>query len=95
MAGVTAGRLFRYDLAATEMLYEWRNGQLRYITGQRVPATLITPDIIVRLEAPLVTPGPGQTFQSVTQAYITECEFIAPRSYRLVPADGDVLRGGG
>jgi len=91
--GVTSGRLFRYDVAETTMLYEWRAGQLRYATGQLVPPTLIVPDIIVRLEAPLVIPAPGATFQSPVQAYITEVEFIAPRSYRLIPADGDVLGG--
>ena len=93
VGGVGNERQFRYDLAETEMLYEWRNGQLRYATGQLVPPTMITPDIIVRLEAPLVVPAPGATFQSPVQAYITEVEFIAPRSYRLVPADGDVLEG--
>lgn len=94
VASVGPGRLFRYDLAETEMLYEWRNGQLRYATGQLVPPTLITPDIIVRLEAPLVVAGPGQSWQVITQSYISEVEFVAPRSYRLVPADGDVLEGG-
>ena len=93
VGGVDAGRLFRYDLAETTMLYEWRQGQLRYITGQLVPPTLIVPNIIVRLEAPLVVPAPGATFQSPVQSYITEVEFIAPRSYRLVPADGDILAG--
>jgi len=93
VGGVDTGRLFRYDLAETTMLYEWRQGQLRYITGQLVPPTLIVPNIIVRLEAPLVVPAPGATFQSPVQSYITEVEFIAPRSYRLVPADGDILAG--
>lgn len=95
VCGVHEGRVLRYDLAETAMLYEWRRGQLRYATGQRVPPTLITPDIIVRLEAPLVIAPPGgSAWDNPTQQYITEVEFIAPRSYRLTPDAGDVLTGG-
>ena len=95
VGGVHEGQVFRYDQAETEMLYEWRSGRLYYATGQPVPPTLIKPDIIVRLEAPLVTVPPGgHAWDNPTQVYISEVEFVAPRSYRLVPADGDVLTGG-
>ena len=91
VCGVYEGRLFRYSQAETTMLYEWRNGQLRYATGQLVPPTMIEPDIIVRLQAPLVVAPPGATWQSPTQVYITEVEFQAPTGYRLITSDGDVL----
>ena len=92
--GVHADRLFTYDLAETTALYEWRSGQLRYATGQLVPPTLIMPDIIVRLEAPLVVAPPDASWQTVTQVYITEVEYVAPNGYRLVTDAGDVLVGG-
>jgi len=95
VGGVYEGRLFRYDVAETAMLYEWRNGRLRYVTGQRVPPTFIRPDIIVRRQAPLRIAPPGATeIGNPTRAYVTECEFIAPRNYRLTTDAGDVLVGG-
>jgi len=95
VCGVYEGRVLRYDLAETTLLYEWRNGQLRYATGQLVPPTLITPDIIVRLQSPLVIAPPGASeIANPTRVYITEVEFVAPNSYRLIPDAGDVLTGG-
>jgi hypothetical protein len=92
--GVNTGRLFDYDLAATDVLYQWNSGRLEYMTGQPVPATLIRPDILVRLGAPLTVAAPGSSdWGSQKDLYIAEVEFIAPRSYRLVPEDGDVLEG--
>ena len=93
--GVYAGRLFRYDTAETTMLYHWRQGRLHYATGHLVPATLITPDIIVQLEAPLVIAPPGGAeWDNLTRVYINEVEFVAPNGYRLIPDAGDVLAGG-
>jgi hypothetical protein len=95
VGNVYEGQLFHYDQAATECLYEWRSGQLRYNTGQIVPATLIRPDIIVRLAAPVAPNRPGgAASDKLDQCYISEVEFIAPRSYRLIPDSGDVLIGG-
>ena len=94
VGGVYDGRLFRYHTAETETNYEWRRGQLRYATGQRVLPTQIAPDIIVKLGSPFVTAPPGATeISTPTRAYITEVEFIAPNSYRLVPDAGDILIG--
>ena len=91
---VDTGRVFRYDLAETEVLYEWANGRLQYATGQPVFPTEMVPDILVRLDSPLVTVPPGASvWNSPTQTYIQEVEFIAPRSYRLIPEDGDILEG--
>lgn len=92
--GVRAGRLFDYDLATTDVLYQWRNGRLEYANGQPVLPTLIRPDIIVRLDAPLtVAPPDANDWNTSFQITISEVEFIAPRSYRLVPEEGDVLQG--
>lgn len=92
--GVYNGRKFYYDLAETDVLYQWRNGQLRFANGQIVPPTLIRPDIIVRLGAPMVSRMPGaEDWNAPTLAYIEEVEFIAPNSYRLIPQDGDILTG--
>jgi hypothetical protein len=92
--GVNTGRLFDYDLAATDVLYQWKSGRLEYMTGQPVPATLIRPDILVRLGAPLTVAAPGSSdWSSQADLYIAEVEFIAPRSYRLIPESGDVLEG--
>jgi hypothetical protein len=91
-AGVWEDQLFRYDQAETEMMYEWRNGQLRSASGQIIPPTLITPDIIVRLQAPLSLPPPGgSAWDRPPSVYITEVEFVAPNSYRLIPEEGDIL----
>jgi hypothetical protein len=92
--GVGNGQLFEYDLAATDVLYQWNDGRLEYANGQPVPATLIRPDIIVRLDAPLtIAPPSANDWNTGFQAYIQEVEFIAPRSYRLIPEEGDVLEG--
>jgi hypothetical protein len=92
--GVRNGQLFDYDLAATDVLYQWNNGRLEYANGQPVFPTLIRPDILVRLDAPLVIPAPGASdWNTNIQTYIQEVEFIAPRSYRLIPESGDVLEG--
>lgn len=93
-AGVKTGRLFDYDLAATDVLYQWNNGRLEYLSGQQVLPTLIRPDILVRLDAPLTVAAPGASaWNTSTQVYIAEVEFVAPRSYRLIPEQGDVLEG--
>jgi hypothetical protein len=90
--GVGPDRVFTYDLAETEVLYQWNNGRLEYLNGRPVPATLIRPDIIVRLDAPLTIEAPGaQAWNTGHEAYISEVEFIAPRSYRLIPDQGDIL----
>jgi len=90
--GVGKGRVFTYDQAATEVLYQWNNGRLEYLNGQPVPAPLIHPDIIVRLDAPLTALAPGASvWNAGTQAYISEVEYIAPNAYRLIPDEGDIL----
>lgn len=92
--GVRSGQLFDYDLEETDVLYHWSDGRLEYANGQTVPPALIRPDILVRLDAPLVIAAPGSSNWSTTiQTYIQEVEFIAPNSYRLIPEDGDVLEG--
>jgi len=94
IGGVRAGRVFDYDAAETAVLYQWSNGRLEYANGQPVPATMIRPDIIVRLDAPLtIAPPDAEDWNTGFQVYIQEVEFIAPRSYRLVPEEGDVLEG--
>ena len=95
IAGVYDGRKLNYEAAATTVAYYWRNGRLTDAAGHPVRPTLIKPNIIVRVDDVLwgVTSGGGNAWQNMRQFYVEEVEFIAPRSYRLIPYEGEELYG--
>lgn len=95
IAGVYAGRLLDYGPAETERTYYWRSGRLVNRLGIPIYPTLIRPNIVVEGEAIFgATPSSGNTFDNPRQFYVEEVEFIAPRSYRLIPYEGTALVGG-
>jgi hypothetical protein len=63
--------------------------------GHPIYPTLIRPNIIVQVNStPFgITAGSGSEFHNPRQFYVEEVEFIAPRSYRLVPYEGEALFG--
>lgn len=94
VGGVYQDQAFTYAAGATGWLYRWANNRLYYITGQLVPPTMITPNIVVRTQPPLALIPPGGTsWSSILTAWITEVEFVAPHSYRLTSSNGDLLGG--
>jgi hypothetical protein len=94
IAGVYAGRVLNYEAAETAVYYYWRNGRLCNDAGQPIYPTLIEPNIIVQVDVPFgVTPGSGNEWDNPRQFYVEEVEFIAPRSYRLIPYEGEALYG--
>ena len=96
VAGVGRGRVFDYRTAETTAEYSWQRGKLIDDLGHPVEATLIRPDIIVRIGGPFATAAvSGNAWNQMNEVYITEVEFVAPREYRLIPAEGDVLVSGG
>lgn len=95
IAGVYAGRKLNYDAAATTVTHYWRNGKLYDNAGTEMFPTMIKPNFILEMDAvPFgVTPGSGYAWDNPRQYYIEEVEFIAPRSYRLIPFEGETLYG--
>lgn len=93
--GVYDSRLLNYQAAETEVTHYWRNGRLTNAAGHPVFPTLIQPNIVVRVDDVLfgVTGGGTNAWQNMRQFYVEEVEFIAPRSYRLTPYEGEALYG--
>ena len=97
VAGVYEGRKLNYEAAATTVTHYWRNGKLYDATGVEVYPTMIRPNFILEMDAvPFgITPGSANAWDNPRQYFIEEVEFIAPRSYRLIPFEGETLYGAG
>ena len=95
IAGVYDGRKLDYKQAENDVEFYWRNGRLCNAAGHPIYPTQIEPNIIVRVDdTPWgITPGSGNEWANPRQAYIETVEFIAPRSYRLTPYEGEELLG--
>jgi hypothetical protein len=96
VGGVSPGRTFNYNLAATEPTYNWYGGKATNLHGVPLAPTLIMPDRIINIsDVPLgVVPPDGGEWHSPHNEYINTVEFIAPRGYRITTGRGLALTSG-
>lgn len=90
VGGVHEDRKFDYNLAETAVTHYWRDGRLLNKASAPVVASMIKPDIVVRISgAPIgVVPPGGDVIDNPRNVWIEEVEFIAPDGYRLIPYGG-------
>jgi hypothetical protein len=94
ISGVYEGRVLNYQAAETTVRFGWRNNRLVDDGGIPVYPTLIRPDIIIQRDTPWgITPLSGNAWDNPRQFYVEEVEFVAPRSYRLIPYEGEEMVG--
>jgi len=76
--------------------YHWRDGRLVNGIGQPVLASLIKPDIIVRVaDLPWsIQPPGGNVWDNPHNVWIEEAEYIYPNGYRLMPYTSGPMMGG-